>query len=79
MSRQDDEKELRKLEYLERRGVATWTDSHRRKVLARKLALEDFEESEDGRATQDDAQKRAIEKLADEKTKKAPGKKGTLN
>jgi hypothetical protein len=46
MSRKDDEKELRKLEYLNRRGVATFDDRLKQKELARKMALEDFEESE---------------------------------
>jgi hypothetical protein len=46
MSREDDERELRKLEYLDRRGVATFNDTLKRKDLARKMALEDFEQSE---------------------------------
>ena len=40
MSREQDEKELRKLEYLDKRGVATFSDTKRRKDLARKLAIE---------------------------------------
>lgn len=48
MSRQDDERELRKLEYLENRGVATFADRKRQKELARKLAIQDFEISEAG-------------------------------
>lgn len=44
--RADKEKELRKLEYLERRGVATSGDALRRKRLAREIAVEDFEEQE---------------------------------
>ena len=46
MSRYDDERELRKLEYLKRRGVVTFGDELRRKELARKMASEDFEDSE---------------------------------
>jgi hypothetical protein len=46
MSRQDDERELRKLEYLDKRGVATFADTKRRKELARKLAIQDFEVGE---------------------------------
>jgi hypothetical protein len=49
MSRAGDEKELRKLEYLERCNVATFDDRLRKKELARKMAIEDFEESEEGR------------------------------
>lgn len=46
MSRQDDDRRLRKLEYLEQRGVATLEDKIERKKLARKMAEEDFDRSE---------------------------------
>lgn len=56
MSRQDDDRRLRKLEYLEQRGVATLEDKIERKKLARKMAEEDFDRSEVsrlGRTNQD--------------------------
>jgi len=46
MSRESDERELRKLEYLESRGVANFSDVRRRKEIARRMAIEDFEKSE---------------------------------
>ncbi len=68
MSREQDERELRKLEFLERRGVATLSDVARRKVLARKLAIEDFDECEDTTRLVRDTRKRLAEasKRADE-------------
>lgn len=46
MSREDDKRELRKLEYLNKRGVATFSDNLQRKELARKMVIEDFEQDE---------------------------------
>lgn len=75
MSREDDARELRKLEYLERRGVATFTDSRRRKILARKIALEDFEAIEGVEDPIRRLERRAVEKSQG----KPPEKKGTSN
>ena len=82
MSREDDEKELRKLEYLERRGVATFSDVRKRKELARKLAIEDFEKSEEvGKAIHDCAADRMAKQWGDKNplAPKPPEKKGSTN
>jgi len=48
-TRSSKETELKKLEYLERRGVATFDDKRRMKKLAREMAIEDFEQDEQAR------------------------------
>jgi hypothetical protein len=70
MSRQDDERELRKLEYLDKRGVATWSDKKRQKELARKLAIQDFEASEQLRDARAGFHGRAADKSVDSSEKK---------
>ena len=89
MSREQDERELRKLEFLERRGVATLSDVARRKVLARKLAIEDFDEVEetgklirDARRRLDEASRRAAEAskgFSEQPRDESTEKKGSSN
>jgi hypothetical protein len=65
MSREDDERRMRKLQYLEQRGVATLEDKVELKKLARKMAIEDFDRL-------DSARRQAAPRPAEVK-------KGTLN